>query len=303
MGRQRGFDFGPLILSALPFERSEIMVKRILVPTDFSAASGGALRYACRVAEELPARVVVLHVYHPSFDLNNPYLDVPVSDFGQFKQKALDDFLREFEPLPGKGSTAGPSPALTTELIVGFAGEEIVHFAEEGDMVVMGTTGTGKKMLEKVFGSVSSYVAQHAGVPVLLIPQEASYREAREVMYASNYARADEALLKRALTELGLQPGLVHFVHADQESGVDCQVAEVRYEQLQSGDGAALPMQFVELNCERIVEGLYRYASEQEIDLIVMGTVHRNFLERLFHRSVTREMIYHSTIPLLIMHF
>ena len=72
------------------------MVKRILVPTDFSAASGGALVYACRLAKELQARVKVLHVYHPSFDLNNPYLDVPVSDFGQFKQQALDDFLREF---------------------------------------------------------------------------------------------------------------------------------------------------------------------------------------------------------------
>lgn len=279
------------------------MVKRILVPTDFSAASGGALRYACRLAKELSARVVVLHVYHPSFDLSNPYLDVPASDFGQFKQEALDDFLMEFEALPGEDSASEDRPPLTTELIVGFAGEEIVNFAEEGDMIVMGTTGTGKKMLEKVFGSVSSYVAQHGDVPVLLIPQEVSYSEVREVMYASNRASADEALLKRALTGLGLQPGLIHFVHADQEGGVECQVAEVRYEQLHSGEGAALPMQFVELNCERIVEGLYHYASEQGIDLIVMGTVHRNFLERLFHRSVTREMIYHSTIPLLIMHF
>jgi len=276
------------------------MIKRILVPTDFSAASGRALQYARRLARHLKARVVVLHVYHPSFDLNNPYLDVPVNDFDQFKQKALDDFLLEFDGLSGE-EPEHPRPE--TELIVGFAGEEIVHYAEAGDLIVMGTIGTGKAVLEKVFGSVSSYVARHARVPVLLVPKEKGYRPVRKVMYASDHAQADEAMLKSALSESALQPEEVHFVHAEREAGVEWQVAEVRLEQLQAGAAPGLSMRFVELTCEQIVEGLYRYATEQEIDLIVMSTVHRNFVEDLFHRSVTRQMIRYSTIPILVMHF
>lgn len=290
-----------MALRAFRSIQQPVMVKRIVVPTDFSAASGGALAYARHLAAQLEAKVVVVHVYHPSFDLNNPYLDVPVNDFGRVKQEALENFLQEFDERAPQEAPPVFSPQ--TEILVGFAGEEIVQYAADGDMIVMGTTGSGKKGLEKVFGSVSSHVAQHAHTPVLLVPADAGYRKVRKVMYASNHESADEALLNKALSESGIRPEVIHFVHADRREGVECRIAEVRYEQLVENAASGVPMQFVELDCEHISEGLYRYAQEQDVDLIVMGTVHRNFLQRLFHRSVTRQMISHSDIPLLIMHF
>lgn len=278
-----------------------MMIRHILVPTDFSETAAHAFQYAQRLAHHLGASLTLMHVYHPSFDLNNPYLDVPASDFGDFKQKALDQFMRDYcVPIPGEGGRE--EVTLKPLLAVGFAGEEIVGQAPDADLIVMGTTGSGQ-LLERWFGSVSSYVARHAHRPVLLIPPAAEFRFPKRIMYASNYESADEALLRKAIKQSGLKPETIFFVHANQEKGVTCEVAEVRYKHLMQAEGPELDLQFVHLGCKNILEGLHRYAKDNDIELIIMGTVHRSFLERIFHRSITKRMILKTDLPILVMHF
>src|ERR1700747_2555778 len=43
---------------------SELQLKRILVPTDFSESSELALKYAIRLGRPYKAEIVVLHVFH-----------------------------------------------------------------------------------------------------------------------------------------------------------------------------------------------------------------------------------------------
>lgn len=276
------------------------MIRHILVPTDFSETAADAFQYAQRLAHHLGASLTLMHVYHPSFDLNNPYLDVPVNDFGDFKQQALEQFRRDY--CVAFSDEGGKEVFVKTLLAVGFAGEEIVEQAPNADLIVIGTTGSGQ-LMDRLFGSVSSYVAGHAHCPVLLIPPSVSFRFPKRVMYASNYESADEALLQRAIEQSGLQPETVFFVHADREKGVSCEVAEVRYKHLMQADGPELDLQFVHLACENILEGLHHFAVENDIELIIMGTVHRNFLERILHRSVTKGMILNTNLPILVMHF
>lgn len=273
-------------------------MKHILVPTDFSETAAGAFRFALDLARNTEAEVTVLHVYHPAYDLSNPYLDIPVKDFADFKQRALNDFIQEHYPANRQAGEV----RVHAHLEVGFAGEDILRHTPRFDLVVMGTTGAGM-LLEKWFGSVSSYVAQHARKPVLLVPMGAVFHEFRRVMYTSNFDPADEALLLKMVSQLELKPDLVHFVHADQEKQGECRVAQAGFKQLLNHEGKGLDLKFVQLACEEVLDGLQQYASENSLDLIIMGTVHRSFLERLFHRSITRQMIRRTTLPLLILHY
>ena len=65
----------------------------------------------------------------------------------------------------------------------------------------------------------------------------------------------------------------------------------------------SLGVKVVSISCEDIVEGITQYAEDNEADLIVMGTVHRNTLAKLFHRSATRRMVFRTKAPLLVLHF
>jgi nucleotide-binding universal stress UspA family protein len=46
-------------------------------------------------------------------------------------------------------------------------------------------------------------------------------------------------------------------------------------------------------------ETLQRYIDENKIDLLVMVNYHKTLWDRFFHPSMTRQMSYHTKIPLL----
>lgn len=278
------------------------MVKQILVPTDFSEAAANAYQYAQQLAVQQGARLILLHVYHPSFDLDNPYLDTPEVDFGDMKKQALDAFADSYRLRGNEERGRAGNLPVERELVIGFAGEEIVRLSPSADLIVMGTTGAGD-LMDHLFGSVSSYTARHARCPVLLVPEEAVFEPPFRIMYASNDEPSDEDTLGQAIQKTGIEPEIIHFVHAEPRPGASCRVAQLRYKQLAQAEGPELDLQYVQIACEDILDGLLQYGADHRINLIIMGTVHRSFLERLFHRSMTKGMVFQTNIPLLVMHY
>lgn len=238
-----------------------------------------------------------MHAYHPSFDYSNPYLDMPAAEFDGIKRELLDQFIEGNTPDSGEVATL-PKPILS----IGFASEEIVRISKEYDLIVMGTTGEGN-LLEKAFGSVSTHVARFARCPVLLVPGDCRCGNFEEVIYASNYQAADEMMMKKLLAITGPEIQNIHFVHIDNETNSPYHVEEVLHEQAQLYGTTAIGFNSVEIECPNIQEGIVQYASDNRADLIVMGTMHRSFLERLFHKSVTQQVVFHTTVPLLVMHY
>ena len=272
-------------------------MKKILVPTDFSPIAANAYKYAQQLAEQQGGTLEVMHAYHPSFDYANPYLDMPAAEFDSIKRELLDNFIGEHTQQAGAIATLPK-----TQLCIGFASEEIVRRSKEVDLIVMGTTGEGN-LLEQTFGSVSTYVAQYAHCPVLFVPGNCENRPFEEVVFASNYQAADEALLNGLIDMMDSQSANIHFVHVDNSTNTPYHVEEVLYEQAARRDRPGLGFNTVEIECPNVQEGIVKYADDIKADLIVMGTVHRSFLERLFHKSVTREVVFHTTVPLLVMHY
>jgi nucleotide-binding universal stress UspA family protein len=59
----------------------------------------------------------------------------------------------------------------------------------------------------------------------------------------------------------------------------------------------------VHRQAEDVAEGLEKYSNEANADLIVLFTTKRNIIEKLFHKSVTKDLVLHSKKPLLIYHY
>ncbi|MCR9102462.1 MAG: universal stress protein [bacterium] len=272
-------------------------MRKILVPTDFSAIAANAYQFAQVLAERQNAEVDIMHAYHPSFDYSNPYLDMPAAEFDSIKRELLNQFIEGHTRDNGSVATL-PKPILN----IGFASEEIVRMSQGYDLIIMGTTGEGN-LLEKAFGSVSTHVARFAHCPVLLVPGNCKCGNFEEVVYASNYQAADEAMVKKLLTITGPEINNIHFVHIDNETKSPYHVEQVLHEQAQLYGTAVIGFNSVEIECPNVQEGIVQYASDTRADLIVMGTMHRNFLERLLHKSVTQQVVFHTTVPLLVMHY
>lgn len=135
---------------------------RILVPTDFSAASNRAISLAKKMASQFDAEIHLLHV---RVLLDDPSVDSEILD-------KIEQILTTSEPvtqhvLASVGSNS--HTAILTHIERGTAAAPVIIEAitEYGcDLVIMGTHG--KRGLKRLLtGSVAQEVVHHSPIPVL----------------------------------------------------------------------------------------------------------------------------------------
>ena len=141
------------------------MYSRILVPTDFSENSDGALAYAVALASQFKAALHLIHVCQPPVLATGTVdsLVVSVTDWEAELRAAAEKAMTE---------TVGrlPGVAVSTEVAIGSPPACIVASAAEHgvDLIVMGTHGRrGIKRL--ALGSDAEMVLRSAPVPVLMV--------------------------------------------------------------------------------------------------------------------------------------
>ena len=146
-----------------------IVLKNILVATDFSEPSNAALAYGRSLARQFGARLHVLSRRRRPWSASIA-LPLPVGDLGQMQIEAeqsakarLEAWLagedREIEVMPSVITSTSPSHE-----IIDYA----IHTMPRIDLIVMGTHGRG--MMGHLFmGSVAERVVRGAPCPVLTV--------------------------------------------------------------------------------------------------------------------------------------
>jgi nucleotide-binding universal stress UspA family protein len=137
------------------------MLKKILAPTDFSDLSARGVRYACQLAKEVGAELIILNVV--LLDETNV---VDKREMERHK-KRLDEFIAE--------NIAGAGADLKIRNVVD-AGQPfgaIIDWAEKEriDLIVMSSHGRSG-LSRMLIGSVTDKVLRGASCPALVVPVE-----------------------------------------------------------------------------------------------------------------------------------
>ncbi len=139
----------------------------IVVPTDFSACSGEALRRACVLAQRLGAEVHLLHVLGPVLAYEPEKISLsPVSEISAALRRDAETKLAE---------AAADSPAgvnIHTHLLETHEPpyQAICEFAANlpADLLVIGRHGHRGRIEQMLIGSTSERVVRHAPCSVLV---------------------------------------------------------------------------------------------------------------------------------------
>ena len=145
-----------------------ILLKNVLVATDFGEASDAALNYGRALARMFGATLHVLHVAENVFTRGiggEAYIAVfpdLQKDVEEAARKQLDELLIDNDPvaLPTRGVVlTSNTPAMA-----------VVDYAKEAnvDLIVMGTHGRGA-VAHLLMGSVAERVVRTAPCPVLTV--------------------------------------------------------------------------------------------------------------------------------------
>lgn len=278
-------------------EESALRLRHILVPTDFSESSKDAFLYAQALAADVEASIKVVHMYHPEFDVGNPFMDEPLLAFEQTKRETLSEFVHE-NMMP-VGESVATATRIDQEVIVGFAAEEIVRMTKTGkfDLVIMGTTGEAG-FLGRVLGQVSTHVAQQSVCPVLFVPRGVKHRPFHNVLYAAKYQPGDEGVMRWLSRWTVYFSANLHLVHVQESKDGGGVLEKVDIDRMFHRNGQTV--QVATIKSESVIDGLNQYARDKKIDLVVLTALQRRFYERFFHRSVTKRLLINSKLPLLV---
>jgi len=288
------------------------LINRILVPVDFSSFSLNAACYASHVAFQKGAELTLIHVYFNP--ITNPisydhFYSFPANvaeTLGEILENA-GELMKEFKT---KLSNYMIEHELTdvqvkTEIIGGIAEEAILDFAEYGhfDLMVVGIRG--KESSDSWFGSFMTEIINKSGIPVLAIPENASYKESmfKKLMYATNFDKSD-GLAIRKLIEIAMPLDThISIVHIDETSDNPF----INYDLAHFKDKYVANVGNVEMDFDLIVNknrvrGIEDFILNKEIDIIAVTSHKRNIITSLFKPSLTKELLFRLGIPMLIFH-
>lgn len=152
----------PRAADAVP--REPTSMREIICPVDFSSTAARALEYATSFAEQMKARVTVVHVVQLLPEL----AEIPPPDFAGYHHLLLENARRHMTELLTP-ALRGTCPI--EELIVtGTAYREVLRLASErhADLIVMGVQGRGAVDIA-FFGSTTQHVVRQATCPVVTL--------------------------------------------------------------------------------------------------------------------------------------
>jgi nucleotide-binding universal stress UspA family protein len=276
-------------------------MKTILVPTDFSANATHALNYAIEFAKHQNAKLILLHAYH--IDFANSY--VPVNLIEQEVQNAEEESNKKLNVIAAK---IRHTHKLACEVVShqDMAVDAIITLAAEKniDLIIMGTKGSSG-LSGMIFGSNTSRVIEKAPCPVIAVPEGASCKDIKKITYASDYNHSDIEAIEKVVAIAKSYKAQLNVLHITEEMQLtegekgkmqkfmeDVQ-AKVTYNNLS----------FQIFHSENIEQKLEEYLEEEATDLLIMSTHQRNFSDKIFGKSITRNLAFHITVPMMAFHY
>ena len=277
-------------------------MKKIIVPTDFSANAMKAVTYAAEIAKRTGATIYLLHVIAPVTDsIRQPY-----ALHERLQEEIANARLSELQSLKNTLADVYPDLTIETELAKGTVTTSILDYAEnlQADLIIMGTQGASG--LKEVFlGSISGGTIGRTKIPVLAVPFEYLMEEPDAILFATNRYEEDRRLLDKIVELASLFNAVVHvvvFVDID-TSTADYYIYNI--EQLnryigflkQTYPGVSFTGEILEN--KEFEETIEEYNIKNEVDIVAMITYPKSFWGKLLKKSVTKKMAFHSKIPVL----
>ena len=279
-------------------------VKNILVAIDFSDTSIAAFQYAQYLASLLDASLTVAHIHHIPSNFADQYM-VGTDIYDKLlrdKKKLLDTYVKL--NLLKEGDRYFPIKEIKTIVKEGDPVSKLLKLSSSSDynMIVMGTIGVGK--IEKIlFGSVATSLSRNANCPVLLVPKQMEFGGIKNILYAGNHESANAKMLSDIALWAKKFDAHIHLVHInDKVKNQKKKMETFELEQLFEQKAAHLNLRMVTVEADSVRSGILEYAQEQSIDLVVLVTHQRAFWENIMHRSVVKQMIENTEVPIMVLH-
>lgn len=276
-------------------------MKKILIPTDFSATAKNATFYAFKLAKQLHADEVILyHGYQAPVNIDPMVPTVVMPDIDTLRESS-ERILAHFKSIVCP--FCDPSITVSTLARYDHLGDGLDDICHEtgAALIVMGITGASI-LEEKLIGSNTLSVAENGTVPVIIVPPKAVFTKIEEVMLVCDFKKVVETTpvqpIKNILDATGAKLFVLHVDHENKQWSADTPFESLMLDTLLY----SYKPEYLFENNNNFIEAVNIVALEKMVDIIITMPKKHGLFEGLFHSSATKKLAYHSNVPIMVIH-
>ncbi len=260
-------------------------MQTVIVPVDFSEISLNAARYAVQLLTgHYGVNMILHHVYDKASQAEEA-----IQKTEELKTQLKQSGIVKIETLVEEGAD------FITEL------EKLARH-RQADLIIMGITGRSA-IGQSIIGTNTLKMVQQKACPVLIIPADARFQDVKNVLLTSDFknvhAQTPSVQIKRVLKTF--HPHL-HIMNADTEHYValteEYQAEKAKLQEMFSD----FHPEFYFLGLQNVDEAINQFAEDKKIDFIIIIHKDQSLFSKLFVKSHTKKLIYHSSVPVLAVH-
>lgn len=287
------------------------MMRRILVPTDFSEHSRNAYEVAISIARRTGAAIKLLHVVEMPYTTNYSFTgnfsatgDTTLTGDGmeqvyvlQMLETTKGNMRRMVNSFDHKGIDVVEEVAVDRPI------SKIRRTIKEDqvDLVVMGSKGASG-LDEFLVGSNTEKVVRSAECPVLTIKKRDPEFTVNEIVLASDFKREIRHAVDKFNMFQSLFGARLHLVYINTPGAFESS-GNLRDKLEHTAQKYGLQNYTINVYNDVIEEdGILHFANDIKADLIMMATHGRTGLSHLLSGSIAEDLVNHTNIPVLTFH-
>lgn len=265
-------------------------MKTIIAPTDFSSISYNACLYAAKMAEDIDAELILLHVMEFPVAMSGLPVTHPL-----LSEIIMEEELRRFRDklrlaTDKKVNIHAKSVSGSVENEIIELGDQVKPFA-----VVMGTHGY-KFIDYLLIGSRTLHTAKHLRFPVLIVPGDAKYKPVKKIALASDMKNIDKVPaheIEMIVGNFNAELEIFHVGKSDEQINNHISSGQSLGKRLQY---SSPQLYFIE--SENVLKGVNVLVRENNTDMLIIIPKK----ESPFYKSQSKKFIFNAGIPVMALH-
>lgn len=271
-------------------------MKTILIATDFSSAAHNATIYGFELARQIQAKVILFTAYQTQPNLPDSSLQLTAIDL---QRNAYKKLLDEADAIDSQRTVL-----LETECLNGPVNSSILAAAKENkaSYIIVGMKERGKE-IRKYFGSTVTDLCKISRVPLIVVPANAVFAPYKTIALASDITDDTDAHILKPLQKITAAFNARLYVVRVIKRSMDEVVERMETPERSIWFLTNLHPSFEFSKGENVAKAMNTFVKQHAVDLVAVIPHEHNLFERIFTHSVTKDLVFHTHVPLLILPF
>lgn len=271
------------------------LMKKILVPTDFSNEAENAIKVAAQLSKKHNCELILLHMLDlPLTQLHDGGVPTDLPEAVYFMKLAH----KQFEGVMDKDYLKD----ITVHEMVDFhdIATGILETCKKNDvdLIVMGSHGADG-LKEMFIGSNAEKIVRTSETPVLVIKNEHKNFDIKEFVFASDFKNDNKETYKQAIKLANAFNAKIHLLMVNTVGNfTTTAAAKVRISEfIKNNDFKNYTINIY--NDETVEKGILNFSHIIDADLIGISTHGRQGIAHFFNGSLSEDLVNHAKRPVI----